>query len=162
MSFSFNILVSAFHCVWPVRMCANKPDINWIWCRLLPYILCYRLLQTHQCNLHQATDPYTCATSQYKQGGLLQVYNCYRGYNTLLIWPLFSSWGKSDFTTLIPCSPAYPIIALPFTPDTLWTLVPLHPICRYTTPTFLHPWDLWTHLPITHLSLTFPTAFLDP
>jgi hypothetical protein len=27
-------------------MPANKPDINWIWCRLLQYILCYRLLQT--------------------------------------------------------------------------------------------------------------------
>ena len=66
---SSNILVSAFHCPWPVRMPANNPDIDWIWCRLLSYILHYRLLQTHQHNLHQATDPYTCATSHYKTGG---------------------------------------------------------------------------------------------
>ena len=40
--------------------------------------------------LQIATDPYTCATLCYKQGGLPQVYHCYRGYIALLIWPLFS------------------------------------------------------------------------
>jgi hypothetical protein len=94
MSFSFNIWVSAF-VVPDLRECLPIGLINWIWGRLLLYIMCYRLLQTRQWNLHQATDLYTCATSHYKQGGLLQVYNCYRGYITLLIWPLFS-WCSLD------------------------------------------------------------------
>ena len=90
MLFSFNILVSTFHCVWPAWMPANKPDIKWIWCELWPYTSCYRWLQTHQPTLHCATDPYTCAMLCYKQGGLPQVYHCYSGYIALLIWPLFS------------------------------------------------------------------------
>ena len=95
MLFGFNILVSTFHCAWPAWMPAKKPDIKWIWCKLWPYTSCYRWLQTHQPNLHCATDPYTCATLCYKQGGLPQVYHCYSGYIALLIWPLFS-WCRKD------------------------------------------------------------------
>ena len=98
MLFSFNILVSTFHCAWPAWIPANKLDIKWIWCKFWPYTSCYRWLQTHQPTLHCATDPYTCATLCYKQGQLPQVYHCYSGYIALLIWPLFSRCGLHNLS----------------------------------------------------------------
>jgi len=106
MSFSFHTLVSAFHFARPVQMPANKHNINQIWCRLLRYILCYRLLQIHQCNLHQATDSYTCATSCYKQGGTstrLQLLQRLHDTTDLTSFSLMSFFFPLSGLLVVPC-----------------------------------------------------------
>jgi len=115
------------------------------------FLTCKRVSESTKSNLNTVTNiqkyiltPWIFEYGSYCLSSFLISFS-----NLFVIMKKISSSAIRRYNTTlihITCSPAYHIIPLFFTPDTLCTLTLLHPTHIHATPTFLHPWDPWTLL----------------